>query len=379
MLHLLSTAVYSRVYVYIPIGLYLFERLLRTLRYAYNNIRPGRATLIQLPGGVTKIVVSTRQVKSWSPGSFVLLSLPRFGLGQSHPATIASIPSSHGGKLVFYMRAHHGFTSRVHANASVVSPQEASLGLPTRYLTLETFYLALMDGPYGGKQLDFPCYSSVLLIAGSTGVTFTLPILLDLAFRAQKQKLPVRDVTFIWAIKTSACAAWIGDELRSASDELLKAGIEFKVRFFVTGNEEFIEESPYGGEAIWGSSAETCHCEGECSCISNSPEIARRPESKILQLIEEIETHLFHKEAVDEKWKDQPPSCGRKREILTLKTGRPDVREIVKERQGKMEGRGELGVAVCGPVGLIAETSRVVAHLQGKGAGIYLHAEGFGG
>jgi len=245
MLHLLYTAFYSRVYVYVPIGLYLFERLLRTLRYAYNNIRPGRATLVQLPGGVTKIVVSKRQVKSWSPGSFVLLCLPRFGLGQSHPATIASTPNSHGGKLVFYMRAHHDLTSRVHANASVVSPQEASPGLPPQTRHLETLYLALIDGPYGGKQLDFACYSSVLLIAGATGVKFTLPILLDVAFRAQEQKLPVRDVTFVWAIKTSACAAWI-------SDELLKAGIEIKVRFFVTGNEEFIEESPYGGEELWG-------------------------------------------------------------------------------------------------------------------------------
>jgi len=63
---------------------------------------------------------------------------------------------------------------------------------------------------------------------------------------------------------------------------------------------------------------------------------------------------------------------------LTVKTGRPDVMEIIKERQGRMEGRGDLGVAVCGPVGLIAETSRVVAHLEGKGAGISLHAEGFG-
>jgi ferric-chelate reductase len=47
------------------------------------------------------------------------------------------------------------------------------------------------------NSFDFACYSSVLLIAGSTGVTFTLPILLDVAFRAQEQKLPVRDVTFV--------------------------------------------------------------------------------------------------------------------------------------------------------------------------------------
>jgi hypothetical protein len=78
------------------------------------NIRPGRATLAQFPGGVIKIVVSTRQVKSWSPGSFVLLCLPRFGLGQSHPATIASTPNSHGDKLVFL----HESTSRLYFSCS---------------------------------------------------------------------------------------------------------------------------------------------------------------------------------------------------------------------------------------------------------------------
>jgi len=35
-------------------------------------------------------------------------------------------------------------------------------------------------------------------------------------------------------------------------------------------------------------------------------------------------------------------------------------------------------VGVCGPVGLTAETRRVVAGLEGKGRAIYLHAESFG-
>jgi ferric-chelate reductase len=378
MLHLPSTALYSRVYIYIPIGLYLFERLLRTLRYTYNNIRPGKATLIHLPGGVTKIVVSMRQVKSWTPGSFVLLSLPRFGLGQSHPATIASVPSSHEGKLIFFLKAHHGFTSRVHANASVVSLQEGSPGLPPQSRYSKTMHLALIDGPYGGKQLDIAAYNSVLLIAGSTGVSFTLPILLDLAFRAQKQKLPVREVTFIWAIKTSACTAWISDELRCAGDELRKAGIDLKVRVFVTADEEFVEDSASGGEESRDYSTKTCHCKVECACISNSPQIAPSTEPKILQPREEFETQSLSKVALDEKSKDQPPSYGRRGERLTIKTGRPDLRKVVMDCQGKRNRGEELGVAVCGPIGLTSETRRVVARLEGKGAGIYLHAESFG-
>ncbi|PMD25470.1 hypothetical protein NA56DRAFT_745253 [Hyaloscypha hepaticicola] len=104
-------------------------------------IPSGRATLIDLPGGVTKIV------------SQRCLAAGRF------------------------------------------------TGTPTSISIFENRALALINGPCAGEQLDFAWYSSVLFIAGSTGVTFTFPILLDLAFRVQKQNLPVRKVTFIWAIK----------------------------------------------------------------------------------------------------------------------------------------------------------------------------------
>jgi ferric-chelate reductase len=376
MLHLPSTALYTRLYIYIPIGLYLFERLIRTLRYAYNNIRPGRATLIQESGGVTKIIVHSRQVKSWTPGSFVLLSLPRFGIAQSHPATIASIPSSHEGKLVFLLRAHHGFTSRIHANASVVSLHDGAVEPPTS----KTTHLALVDGPYGGKHLDFASFSTVLLIAGSTGATFTLPILLDLAFRAQKQKLPVREVTFIWAIKTSPCTTWISSELQQAADELYKAGIELNVRIFVTADAEFVDES--ADERVGGSQNDACQCgksNGECSCVSTATDnhetspISAEGAEKIR--ISETELNSS-KEAVNEKSTQQPPTYSARTPSSTLQAGRPDLRGIVAEVQ--KTSIGEMGVAVCGPVGLTAETRRVVAGLEGSGKEIYLHAESFG-
>jgi ferric-chelate reductase len=111
MAHLLSTALYSRVYVYAGVGSYFLDRLIRTIRYAYNNIRPARATLTALNGGVTKIRVQSKQVKSWTPGSYVFLAIPRLGFGQSHPATIAPIPSSDNGDLIFIFRSRKGFTT----------------------------------------------------------------------------------------------------------------------------------------------------------------------------------------------------------------------------------------------------------------------------
>ena len=375
MLHLPSTALYTRVYIYIPIGLYLFERLVRTLRYAYNNIRPGRATLIQESGGVTKITVHSRQLKSWRPGSFVLLSLPRFGIGQSHPATIASIPSSHEGKLVFLLRAHHGFTSRIHANASVDSLHEGTAEPPAS----KTTHLALIDGPYGGKHLDFASFSTVLLVAGSAGVTFTVPILLDLAFRAQKQKLPVREVTFIWAIKTSQCTTWIASELQQAADELYKAGVDLTVRIFVTADVEFVEES--ADERVGDTQTSTCQCgnsSGECSCISAATN-QRKNASASAQESEEVqisETDLNNSKEVVEEKSAQPPAYTVPTPVSTLQAGRPDIHSIVSEAQ--KTSIGEMGVAVCGPVRLSTETRRVVSVLEGGGRGIYLHAESFG-
>lgn len=69
MIHLPSTASYSRVYIYIPIALYVIDRLIRTLRFACNNIRPGYATLTAFKGGVPKFRLPNPQVRKWRPGT----------------------------------------------------------------------------------------------------------------------------------------------------------------------------------------------------------------------------------------------------------------------------------------------------------------------
>jgi hypothetical protein len=39
--------------------------------------------------------VTNHHIRTWAPGSHVMIGIPRFGLIQSHPATIISIPISH--------------------------------------------------------------------------------------------------------------------------------------------------------------------------------------------------------------------------------------------------------------------------------------------
>lgn len=386
MMHLPSTALYSRVYIYIPIAFYLLDRIIRSARYAWNNVRPGRATLTVLEGGVTKVRIQSKSIKQWRAGSHVFLSVPKFGIGQSHPATIASTPTSHGGDLVFILKAHKGFTSRL-----LKSPSNSSTSLPSKEASpvqsSEVTHLSLIDGPYGSSHSDFAGFDSVLLISGSTGTTFTLPILLDLASRAQATKLPLKRVTFLWIVKNTSWTSWTSSELTSASDALRAAGIELDIRIHVTCDENFLS-----GDTSGDASKECgCACDknaGPCCC-----ETITEDADSIREVVDEKDASVDKKDIrINIQARSQSSSSlksgsGIKSNVLpcaTFHSGRPDFYNLLWDILEKAEG--ETGVGVCGPLGLSADVRRTVVRCsderavhKGTGAqGVYLHAECFG-
>lgn len=401
MIHLPSTALYSRVYIYIPIALFIVDRLIRTLRFAYNNIRPGSATLTAFAGGVTKIRVPLEHVKHWRPGAHVFLKIPHLDLIQSHPATIASVPSSHDNDLVFILKAHKGFTFRLlkSANSSTATllpkTQQDAIAPPQTHT-------ALIDGPYGGSHADFAAFDTVLLIAGSTGVTFILPQLLDIAHRAESQQLPVRRLEFVWIVKNSSWTSWVSEELASAFAKLRAIGIDVEVKIFVTCDDDFTESSDTAKKR-------GCQCDkslGPCCCVRTSlPPIAdanaaqeSRQDSNSFDLDETSSTtSTIGPEITPAILPPEPPCCSNKTKqedttaaastvssFATLISGRPPIYDLLWDALDRAEG--ETGVAVCGPLGLNATVRTTVARIsderavhKGTGAqGIYLHAEGFG-
>ena len=235
-----------KMYIYLPIGAYLFDRLISILRFVYNNSRIGRATIIALPGGVSKVQIKSSRLTRWAPGQHAFITIPRFGGHQTHPATILSTPKSHDGDLVFIMKAHKGFTSRLLASATssaiprTTSRESQEKGSFFAASSVEggipqpKHYIALVSGPYGSSHLDFATFDSVMLIAGSTGITFNLPLLLDISTRAQKRPLPIRKLMFIWIVKSSTWTSWVADELRSAAESLRSTGTELAIKIFVT-------------------------------------------------------------------------------------------------------------------------------------------------
>jgi ferric-chelate reductase len=383
MYHLPSTALYSRVYIYIPIALYLVDRIIRSLRYAYLNTRPGYATMEAMEGGVTKIQISNKALKKWAVGSHVLLSIRRFGFGQSHPATIASTPTSHSGDLVFILKTRKGFTKRIMKSAlSSSTSLLPSIQQSTRNNSNKTKHLTLLDGPYGGSHADLAAFDTVVLISGSTGISFTLPQFLDIADRASVQNLPVKRLVFIWIIKNMSWTAWVKAELVSAIEKAKAAGTEVSVQIFVTCDDNLTDGTSEAIEKECG-----CQCDksiGPCCCTTvsddESEQQAPTPETSSSQ-IKTIQESIPKPRAATSTVSEKKPST--LSTLATFTSGRPSFRPILWELADQAEG--EMGIAACGPLGLSTSIRNTVAQIsddravhKGTGAqGIYLHVESF--
>lgn len=82
---------------------------------------------------------------------------------EAHPFTIATVDAGlQSYELKFFIRVRDGFTKRLLDSIEVIDNMKV-----------------LLDGPYSSPPL-LVGYDSVLLIAGGSGVAFTLPLFLDL-------------------------------------------------------------------------------------------------------------------------------------------------------------------------------------------------------
>lgn len=332
--HLPSTALYSRVYIWIPIGFYFFDRAVRTLLYLWSNLSPAQATLEALDGAAVKVRFSGRRIPKWGPGAHVRLRFPKFGFWHTHPARILSTPSSHGGDLVFIMRVRGWFTQQLlkHAEAS-----STSAAVPTSTV--------LVGGPYYSSHNDFAAFNTAVLIAGGSGVAFTLSILIDLALRAARQKLPLQTVKFAWVIRHTHWVSWVADELRTAFNALHDAGVDVTIQIFVTDE-----------------------------CLSEKSDLALMPAV--------IDGSVADKSSASIRELSLSNGTGSNFALLPTAeyhAGRPDIARLLL---ASIEAAGgESAVGVCGPLALTTDVRAAVVRIsddravhKGTGAqGIYLH------
>lgn len=406
---------FSYGYIWACVGIFFLDRVLRALVTLWANIsllhrgRQGlwanKATLTPLPGNVTRMTID-RPVISWKPGQHMFLSCHAVVPLQTHPFTASSLPSD--GKLEFLVQAQRGGTRRFHRWAS----KSQRLPDSENVASAQRKYVGI-EGPYGSHR-PLQQFDSVVLFAGSTGATFTMPLMRDIVqrWRDEPSRTATKRIKFVWVIKSKDRLCWFEDQLRQALRDATEVresstDLELDAGIYVTCDEKLepnesatVCSPPAHGEAriaappasttvdeekkelaghiteatevsSSSSSNHGCMPNGGCCCKKGVDEDGIQP---VCCCRREVSDTASSRSAISEKHTIQN---------LSIYTGRPKVRPLI--RKILEEAEGESAVVVCGPRGLQDDVRRSVVYLsdergvhKGTGAqGVYLHVEGF--
>ncbi|KAG9185884.1 hypothetical protein G6011_07215 [Alternaria panax] len=261
----IHTPIEMNGYVWTAVAIFLLDRALRALRLLYintslfhpslkkqgqvNSLWACKAEFTPLPHNTTRIVIPNPPI-SWNPGQHVHLSCHSVVPLQSHPFTVASIPED--GRMEFYVKAEKGGTKRFFQHAE---KSGGFSGTPAESRTVA------IEGPYGTLR-PLRQFDSVVLLAGSTGGTFTLPLLRDLlqgwkensrsnTCKTSLFKTPTgaatRHVRFVWIVKSRGQLSWFSEQLSSVCTEFRTLqdtlrDIKLKMTVYITCDESFTDE-----------------------------------------------------------------------------------------------------------------------------------------
>jgi predicted ferric reductase len=275
--HLMSFAVFTgfvyihipadtKGYVWVPVALFFLDRTIRALRALYANISlfhpkqkqqsqvngflTCKAEFTPLPHNTTRVIIRNPPI-SWTPGQHVFLSCHSIVPLQSHPFTVASIPED--GVMEFLIKSESGGTRRFFRHAEKM--HGLSDASKSKIVTIE--------GPYG-RLRPVRQFDSVVFFAGSTGATFTLPLLRDIVqgwientgVGAEKKRIPLlgrtpgavtRHVRFVWVVKSSKQLGWFSEQLSSVAADVERLqgklrDIKLDLTVYITCDAAFTED-----------------------------------------------------------------------------------------------------------------------------------------
>lgn len=326
--------IYASPWIFPPLAFYGADVLLRLFRYRIKD-----ATLTAQDAHMTLIRVHNCD-DGWLAGQHVRLRVFFSNrVFESHAFTILSAPPSYSclsspGFILAarndgdWTRALNDYTRKKQEHLQINKKSEGDLG---------AFVQVMLDGPYGGSSVDLGLYESVFLVAGGSGVTFTLGLLDDIVGRCVKlgrsQGERTRRIEFTWCIKSFGQIEWFAPMLVDIAAAASNSTIDLHISIFVT-------------------------------CLCNPEAVPHIPNSIV----------ILSRPSVQDLLKDFIS--------LSPSSERKDSLEIGLDESQKLHGSGG-GVAVCasGPESLTREAQNAVARLgltmSMDVGGIALHTELF--
>ncbi|KAJ5168581.1 uncharacterized protein N7482_004175 [Penicillium canariense] len=153
---------------------------------------------------------------TWNIGQHYYLCFPKISMWQSHPFTPLNAPVIAKGQVKhsYILRAKKGETKRIADLAS-----NGRLTTPV-----------ILTGAYGESiTKNLAPNTNIVCVAGGTGITYVLPVLLGLA---QQPPSPNRKLDLIWVIKHASNTQWIQEELDLL--RTVRKDMNLKIRIFAT-------------------------------------------------------------------------------------------------------------------------------------------------
>ncbi len=355
-----------RLYVYEIIAVECLHLIFRALR-----LKTYQGTLRLLPGtNLVQIRIplpDKHPALNWHPGQHVYLTRPWASpkapsyyqqwlmANKSNPFTIASLPAIDR-ELLLIARTLNGNTAHLAALAQQLSKGGASLPmLPTATGDIPILPLAL-EGPYGASTRlpDLTEFDNVLLVAGGVGATFTMPIYRAIA-EYHDTTPGATQVRFIWAVQKLADTQWAFSENpanaedANVSDPQREAAVANGLLNRACTVEVFVTR-PAGGARDAALTTPVFAIDDD----DEAEQFEMQESAQLLSTEEQLE---------------------RPRKGMTIKTGRPDLSEVVDE----VFGRGvRTAVLCCGPKRLTEDLKRSVEVYVKKGHEVFWYDETFG-
>jgi NAD(P)H-flavin reductase len=409
----------NKKWVWMPIGFWLFDRLVRAVYLVYNNLSilhknstgvlACRATFESLDESHTRITIVNPPV-SWKAGQHMFLTCHPLAPLSSHPFTIASLPED--GKIEFIVRAKKGATGKFFRYAERVYPS-----LPSSTSSQQAGRGVLIDGPYA-RIRPLRQFDSLLFVAGSTGATFTVPLMRDIVQQWKTTSSPTskfslepapgavtRHIKFVWCLKRQVSIAWFASQLDKVITDvetLPNEGhdIAVDISIYITCDDTMTS----GRSSAAGARPDT---QGDITQLSrsSSPDDKKDLSEKLEEVISRSSSirQCCCAEVVEDGEITAPCRCATRAQRdsfgsstslqkqarlvdarIQIQSGRPNVSSII--RKTAELALGEMAVVVCGPPGMVQCTRNCVVKVsderavhKGTGAqGIYVHAEAFG-
>lgn len=177
-------------------------------------------------------------------GQHFFLCFPALSVWQSHPLTVASVPSSHPSNPhhTYVVRCRNGETGRL---KNIVLAEQANS--TPKELDFKTAVITpvVLCGPYGTPLLPSifnsgPEPTNILAIAGGTGVSLTLPVVLA---ASQSTAFSGAAIDFIWIIRRVSNIEWIASEVETLKYLSRNIGVHLRIHIYVTRASDVVSET----------------------------------------------------------------------------------------------------------------------------------------